>query len=102
MPAELDGICARALAPDATARYAAGEQMRTELAAFLARAAPATDGEQVARFLRELFGDDIAKERAEREKVLIDARALLRGPGDVTPGPEPVRPPVPKYSEGAR
>jgi serine/threonine protein kinase len=101
VPPELDAICARALAPDASARYTSGEHMRSDLAAFLARAAPATDGEQVAKFLRELFGEDIAKERAEREKVLIDARALLSSPTDPTPHPVAVRPPLVPRVDGA-
>jgi len=95
VPAELDAICARALAPGAAARYQSGEEMRLDLAAFLARTAPATDGAEVARFLRELFGDDIAKERAERQTVLLEARTMLANPGEKTPQPVNVVPPAP-------
>jgi serine/threonine protein kinase len=87
VPPELDAICARALAPIATARYQSGEEMRLDLAAFLARKAPATDEAEVARFLRELFGEDIAKERAERQTVLLEARTMLANPGEKTPQP---------------
>jgi eukaryotic-like serine/threonine-protein kinase len=87
VPPELDVICARALSADAKDRYKNGEEMRSDLAAYLAKTAPATDGEQVGRFLRELFGEDIAKERAERELLLAGARGLLTSPDERTPKP---------------
>jgi serine/threonine protein kinase len=87
VPVELDAICARALAVDPAARYQTGEELRSELAAFLAKTAPATDGEQVARFLRDLFGNDIAKERAERETLLEGARRILGSGPEKTPRP---------------
>jgi eukaryotic-like serine/threonine-protein kinase len=86
VPAELDAICAKALAPEPAARYQVGEELRADLASYLARTAPATDGHQLARFLRGLFGEDIAKERSEQDRVLDEARTLLGKP-DLTPRP---------------
>jgi serine/threonine protein kinase len=98
VPAELDAICARALDLNPATRYQTGEELRSDLAAFLAKTAPSTDGEQVARFLRDLFGNDIAKERAERETLLDGGRRILGS--DKTPAPRPVpkvpvKPPAP-------
>jgi len=93
VPTELDAICARALATDQAARYQTGEELRSDLAAFLAKTAPSTDGEQVARFLKDLFGNDITKERAERETLLEGGRRILNS--DQTPRPVAPRP-VPK------
>src|SRR5205814_2626751 len=82
----------KALALDPAARYQTGEELRSDLAAFLAKTAPSTDGEQVARFLRDLFGNDIAKERAERDTLLEGGRRILGT--DKTPRPVLARPPV--------
>ncbi len=79
VPVELDAICVRALAADPRHRYKAGEELRSELAAFLAKTAPSTDGATVETFLRELFGEDIARERTEREHMLGEARRMLEG-----------------------
>jgi serine/threonine protein kinase len=77
VPPELDAIAMKALAVRPEDRYQSGEEFRIDLAAFLAKTAPAMDGHQVARFLRELFGDTIQKERDERQSLLRDAAALL-------------------------
>jgi serine/threonine protein kinase len=92
VPTELDAICAKALSLDPAARYQTGEELRSDLAAFLARTAPSTDGEQVARFLRELFNNDIAKERAERDTLLEGGRRILGT--DKTPRPVALKPPL--------
>ncbi len=76
VPPELDRICMRALALAPAARYQSGEVFRAELAAFQAKTAPATDGEQLARFLRELFGEAIDKERAERTQLVAGTTAV--------------------------
>jgi serine/threonine protein kinase len=89
VPTELDAICAKALAVDPAARYQTGEELRSDLAAFLAKTAPSTDGEQVARFLRDLFGNDIAKERAERETLLDGGRRVLGTSPESAPRPAP-------------
>jgi eukaryotic-like serine/threonine-protein kinase len=76
VPQELDRIVLKALAPNAAERYQNGEELRADLAAFLAKTAPATDGHHVARFLRELFGEAITHERLEREQLVAEGSAL--------------------------
>jgi eukaryotic-like serine/threonine-protein kinase len=79
VPRDLDVIVLKALAPRPEDRFQSGEEFRSELAAFLAKNAPAMDGHQVARFLRELFSDTIAKERGERQELVREGAALLDG-----------------------
>jgi eukaryotic-like serine/threonine-protein kinase len=79
VPRELDSILTKALAANPQDRYQSGEEFRIELAGFLAKNAPAMDGHQVARFLRDLFSDVIVKERAEREQIIRDGVTLLDG-----------------------
>jgi len=79
VPRELDLLVIKALAPRPEDRFQSGEEFRSELAAFLAKAAPAMDGHQVARFLRELFSEMMAKERAERHDLVREGAALLDG-----------------------
>ena len=82
VPPELDAITMKALAVRPEDRYQTGEELRTDLAAFLARTAPAMDGHQVAHFMRELFGDIISREREERQALMAGASALLDKAGD--------------------
>jgi eukaryotic-like serine/threonine-protein kinase len=82
VPPELDAITMKALAVRPEERYQTGEELRTDLAAFLARTAPAMDGHQVAHFMRELFGDIISREREERQALMAGASALLDKAGD--------------------
>jgi serine/threonine protein kinase/predicted negative regulator of RcsB-dependent stress response len=91
VPPELDAITMKALAVRPEERYQTGEELRSDLAAFLARTAPAMDGHQVAHFMRELFGDIISREREERQALMASASALLDAPGDsqTTPAPPP-------------
>jgi serine/threonine protein kinase len=77
VPRELDLLVLKALAPRPEDRFQSGEEFRSELAAFLAKNAPAMDGHQVARFLRELYSDIMAKERAERQELIREGAALL-------------------------
>jgi serine/threonine protein kinase len=79
VPPELDRIVMRALAPDRADRYPDGEAMRADLAAFLAATAPKTDAARIAEFLRPLFAEDAARDRAERERLIGAAKALLSG-----------------------
>jgi serine/threonine protein kinase len=79
VPRELDLIMIKALAPRPEDRFGSGEEFRSELAAFLAKNAPAMDGHQVARFLRELFSDIMIQERAERSQLIREGAALLDG-----------------------
>jgi eukaryotic-like serine/threonine-protein kinase len=79
VPRELDTILLKALSSSPDDRFQSGEELRSELAGFLAKHAPAMDGHQVARFLRDLFSDVIVKERAEREELIREGVALLDG-----------------------
>jgi serine/threonine protein kinase len=91
VPRELDVILAKALDEKPEDRFQSSEEFRIELAAFLAKNAPAMDGHQVARFLRELFSDIMIKERAEREQMIRDGVALLEGvSGTRTPPASPL------------
>jgi serine/threonine protein kinase len=91
VPRELDVILGKALAEKPGDRFQTSEEFRIELAAFLAKNAPAMDGHQVARFLRELFSDTMAKERSEREEMIRDGVALLDGvSGTRTPPSSPL------------
>jgi serine/threonine protein kinase len=74
VPAELDRIALKALAPDLKERYASCEDLRHDLAKFLAQTSPATDATRVAKFLGELYDEDIAAERAERDQLIARAR----------------------------
>ena len=68
----LDLIVMKALARDRTLRYLDCEAFRAALAGFLAQHAPTTDNERVARFLDQLFDEDIIKEQAARQQLLDD------------------------------
>jgi serine/threonine protein kinase len=74
VPAELDRITLKALAPELKDRYANCEELRHDLATFVAQTSPATDSARVSKFLAELFEEDMAAERAEREQLIIQAR----------------------------
>jgi serine/threonine protein kinase len=80
VPPELDRIAMRALAPDPAQRYQTGEELRADLAAYLGRTAPKTDSDQLATFMRDLFGGDIGAERQEREGLVRRASHWLTGP----------------------
>jgi serine/threonine-protein kinase len=74
VPPELDRITLKALAPDLKERYARCEDLRLDLATFLAQNYPATDTTRLATFLHELYSDDEAAERTERETLIVKAR----------------------------
>ena len=74
VPPELDRIALKALAPDLKDRYASCEELRHDLAKFLAQTSPATDALRVSKFLSELYAEDIAAERTEREQLIFKAR----------------------------
>lgn len=82
VPVELDRITLRALAPLAADRFASCADFAAELSSYLAATAPETNTERVAKFLAGLYAEDIESERAERQAVLADARALLAKPRD--------------------
>ena len=74
VPAELDRISQKALAPELKDRYATCEELRHDLATFLAQTSPATDSARLAKFLHELYAEDIAAEAAEREALIVKTR----------------------------
>src|SRR5262249_48957582 len=72
-----------------------GEELRADLAAFLAATTPQTDAARLAAFLRPLFHDIAESEREQRELLMKEASGLLAGafssqmPGE---GPAPEQP----------
>jgi len=74
VPADLDRIALKALAPDLKNRYARCEELRSDLAAFLAQHHPATNTARLASFLGELYAEDMAAEQVEREELIAKAR----------------------------
>ncbi|MES1204503.1 MAG: protein kinase [Pseudomonadota bacterium] len=85
VPAELDRITLRALAPQVADRYPNCADFAADLTAYLAAASPTTDNARVAKFLSDLYAEDIAAERAERDEVLEQARQLFRVGGPKAP-----------------
>jgi serine/threonine protein kinase len=79
VPPELDAIVMRALAREPARRYQSGEELRADLAAFLAATTPETDAARLAAFLRPLFHDVAEAERADRETLMRGAAGLLSG-----------------------
>jgi serine/threonine protein kinase len=103
VPPELDRIALKALAPDLKDRYASCEELRHDLAKFLAQASPATDTARLASFLRELYDDDIAAERTEREMLTVKAREAYATKNAASPAAAPKtdgKPAAPKASAG--
>jgi serine/threonine-protein kinase len=103
VPPELDRIALKALAPDLKDRYQTCEELRQDLATFLAQTAPATDSVRVASFLKDLYAEDIASERKEREELAQTARewftsgALPRAAVQAaSPPPPPLAPATPR------
>ena len=74
VPLELDRIALKALAPDVRVRYASCEELRHDLASFLAQTSPGTDSVRLHNFLTDLYGEDIAAERVEREQLIAKTR----------------------------
>ena len=103
VPAELDRIAMKALAPDLAQRYQTCEELRRDLATFLAQTSPATDSVRVTKFLTDLYGDEIETERRERETLIESARRTLKTLDTIvprilaraSPPPPPARSPPP-------
>jgi serine/threonine-protein kinase len=70
----------RALAVDPALRYQTGEELRADLASFLAKHSPATDAATLASFMAHVFRNQIDAERTDRDRLLSEASALLSGP----------------------
>jgi len=79
VPAELDRIVMKAVQPNPADRYQTGEELRADLGAYLARTAPETDADRLAKFLRLLFEKDTENERVEREELVRGASSFLSG-----------------------
>jgi serine/threonine protein kinase len=92
VPPELDRISLKALAPDLKSRYVRCEELRHDLATFLAQTSPATDSTRLATFLHELYSEDISAERNERETLIDKAREWYSAKHVVSPS----APPAPK------
>jgi serine/threonine protein kinase len=73
----LDGIVMKALAVERDERYPDAESFRAALAGFLAKEAPTTDTARVAGFLRDLFGDEIERDRVRREALIEEGRKAV-------------------------
>lgn len=73
IPAEVDAICLRAMAPERSDRYDSVAELRDDLAAALARLAPRTNPEEVGEFVARLFPD--AEE--EEERLVSDLSGTL-------------------------
>jgi serine/threonine-protein kinase len=72
---DLDAIVGKALAPEPLARYQSGDELRSQLAAYLGRTAPETDSMAVAAFLREAIGEAVIEaQRCDRERLLASTR----------------------------
>ncbi|MES1205920.1 MAG: serine/threonine-protein kinase [Pseudomonadota bacterium] len=80
VPRDLDDIVMRALSVEPDSRYQTGEDLRADLASFLARHAPATDAATLASFMKLLFQDQIDRDLNDRDALLAEASALLSGP----------------------
>jgi serine/threonine protein kinase len=89
VPPELDRIALKALAPELKDRYARCEELRHDLATFLAQASPATDSTRLANFLHELYAEDISAERNERETLIDKAREWYSAKHVVSTPPAP-------------
>src|SRR3954451_10087492 len=87
VPPELDRIALKALAPELKDRYARCEELRHDLATFLAQTSPATDTGRLANFLHDLYAEDIAAERTEREALIIKSRESSSAKHAVVPPP---------------
>ena len=78
LPPSIDAVSLKALATDREQRYQTAEEFRKAIADELARIAPGTDSSRVAAFLKDLFGDEIKREAAERERLLREELPKLR------------------------
>ena len=66
----LDQVTLLALAADRERRFRSAEEMRQALTTVIAEIAPTADSSRVAEFMRSIYGETIAEERAERERFL--------------------------------
>jgi len=102
VPPELDRIALKALAPKLADRYASCEELRQDLATYLAQTAPGMDSVRVASFLKDLYAADIESERLEREELARTAREWFSSGAAPRAAMAPASPPPPAPSGGPR
>jgi serine/threonine-protein kinase len=94
----LETIVMRALVTERRLRYTDCEAFRAALSGYLASYAPTTDTERVAGFLGQLFGDEIAEGRRERQGLLERAAKQRAERAEAqrveTTPPRPALPPI--------
>ncbi|MCK5799671.1 MAG: protein kinase, partial [Deltaproteobacteria bacterium] len=78
LPAAIDLIALRALAPNREDRYPTAEALRRDIAGLLAKIAPTTDNASVAQLLRDLYGDAITTDHQDREDLLDRLTPAIR------------------------
>jgi eukaryotic-like serine/threonine-protein kinase len=89
LPPTIDQVSLKALAANRDDRFRSAEEFRKALAEELGRIAPGTDSSRVATFLKDLFGDDIKREAAERERLLTDELPKVRARVETPASPPP-------------
>jgi eukaryotic-like serine/threonine-protein kinase len=77
---ELDRISLKALAPRLEDRYQTCAELAADLSEYLSARSPTTDRARIAKFLGELYAEDLQPDRSAREADLAEARVLLRAP----------------------
>jgi eukaryotic-like serine/threonine-protein kinase len=70
LPPSLDELVMKALAVSPSDRFQTAEDMRRAVGVELAAIAPTVDSERVASFMRMLYGEEIERERTERDHLL--------------------------------
>src|SRR3954466_7311282 len=91
LPPSVDAASLKALATEREQRYQTADDFRKAIADELARIAPGTDSSRVSAFLKDLFGDEIKREAAERERLLREELPKLRAPRSGREGVLPSR-----------
>jgi len=94
LPPSIDAVSLKALASEREQRYQTAEEFRKAISDELARIAPGTDSSRVAAFLKDLFGDEIKREAAERERLLREELPKLRAQRSGTERTVAPRPPA--------
>jgi len=66
---ELDEVVLRAVAPDPGDRYQTAEELRDALQVAVAARSPTLTNDRLGAFMRDLFGDEMAEEHEQLQKV---------------------------------
>ncbi|UQA55559.1 serine/threonine protein kinase [Polyangium aurulentum] len=89
VPAALEAICTRALAPDRKDRYATAAEMRNDILAYMDSAGLKVSSEDVGRYVSELFAD----KHKEIKSIIEQQLAKLDAPAEEAAIPEIVQMP---------